>query len=50
MAGDSYETIADNSHLALNTVKYRVHAMTKNAAVSGRKDLMALIEKYNLII
>ena len=50
MAGDSYETIADNRHLALNTVKYRVHAMVKNADVSGRKDLMALIEKYNLII
>lgn len=50
MAGDSYETIAENRHLALNTVKYRVHAMVKNADVSGRKDLVALISKYNLII
>ena len=50
MAGDSYETIVDNSHLALNTVTYRVHPMSKNAAVSGRKDLMALIEQYNLIM
>ena len=50
MAGDSYETIAENRHLALNTVKYRVHAMVKNADVSGRKDLVALISKYNLIV
>lgn len=51
MAGDSYETIADNSHLALNTVKYRVHAMTKNAAVSGQKRPYGVnrkIQSYNL--
>ena len=48
MAGDSYETIAENRHLALNTVKYRVHAMVRNADVSGRKELVALITKYNL--
>lgn len=50
MSGDSYETIAENRHLALNTVKYRVHAMVKNADVSGRKDLVSLITKYNLVI
>lgn len=48
--GDSYETIAENRHLALNTVKYRLHAMVKNADVSGRKELVALIAKYNLVI
>lgn len=48
MAGDSYEVIAENRHLALNTVKYRVHAMVKNADVAGRKELVSLIEKYNL--
>ena len=50
MAGVCYEEIADNRHLALNTVKYRVHAMVKNADVSGRKELVSLMEKYNLII
>lgn len=44
----SYETIAEKRHFALNTVKYRVHAMIKNAEVSTRKELVSLIEKYHL--
>lgn len=48
MQGNSYETIAEKRHMAPNTVKYRVHAMAKNAGVPGRKELVALIEKYNL--
>lgn len=46
--GLSYEKIAEKYYLAANTVKYRVHAMMRNARVESKKDLLACIRKYNL--
>lgn len=47
--GMPYEDIAEFEHLALNTVKYRIHAMLKNAELESRKDLLSVIRKYGLI-
>lgn len=46
--GYSYEKIAEEYYFSPNTVKYRVHAMMKNAGVSSRKEFSAFIEKYRL--
>lgn len=46
--GVPYEQIAENRHLAPNTVKYRVYAMVRNAGLSSRKELLAEIAKYHL--
>ncbi len=44
----SYETIAENRYYALNTVRYRVRLIMKNANVSSKKELLELIKKYKL--
>ena len=44
-----YEDIAEREHLALNTVKYRIHAMLKNAELDSRKELLGMIRKYQLV-
>lgn len=36
-------------HLALNTVKYRIHAMLKNAELLSKKELLGYISKYGLV-
>lgn len=43
-----YERIAELENVALNTVKYRVHAMLKNAETCSKKKLLSLIAKYGL--
>lgn len=48
-ADESYEQIAEYEHLALNTVKYRIHAMLKNAEFVSKKELLAAIAKYGLV-
>lgn len=46
---ESYEQIAEYEHLALNTVKYRIHAMLKNAELLSKKELLGYISKYGLV-
>lgn len=46
---ESYELIAENEHLALNTVKYRIHAMLKNAGFVSKKELLGAIAKFGLV-
>ena len=47
-AGVPYEQIAEIENLAVNTVKYRVHAMLKNADIPSKRTLLDLIAKYDL--
>ena len=48
ISGISYEQIAEECHLAPNTVKYRIYAMVRNAGVSSRKEMLTAIAKYHL--
>ena len=47
--GCPYEQIAEKYYMAPNTVKYRLHAMLVNGGFLNRKELLAAIEKYNLV-
>ena len=48
MLNVSYERIAELENVALNTIKYRVYAIMKNADICSKKKLVSLIEKYGL--
>lgn len=50
MDGEGYERIAEKYYLAPNTVKYRISAMVKNAGVTSRKALTALLKRYSLCL
>ena len=46
--GKTYDTIAEELYMATNTVKYRVKKMMDVAAVSSKKDLIALLDEYSI--
>lgn len=45
---EKYANIEEENYLAINTIKYRMNNMIKNAGVKNRKELLDLIGKYNL--
>lgn len=45
---EKYAQIETENYLAVNTIKYRLNNMIKNAGVKSRKELVELIRKYNL--
>ncbi len=46
--GATYEAIAENHYLAVNTVKYRFKKMMDTAGVSGRRELLARLDEYGV--
>ena len=44
----TYETIADEYYLAVNTVKYRMKKLLDAAGVTSRKELLRLLEEYKI--
>ncbi|MGN1052308.1 MAG: hypothetical protein ACI4SH_02835, partial [Candidatus Scatosoma sp.] len=45
---EKYAQIETENYLAVNTIKYRLNNMIKNAGVKSRKELVELIRKYNV--
>ena len=48
LRNEKYANIEEENYLAINTIKYRLNNMIKNAGVKNRKELLDLIRKYNL--
>lgn len=49
MEGKSYEQVAEQNYFSVNTVKYRMHLILKNARnYESKKELLAALKKYKL--
>lgn len=48
LRGDHYNTIEENNYISLNTIKYRINKMIKNAGVEDKNGLLALIRSYDI--
>ena len=48
MADVPYEKIAEIENLAVNTVKYRIHAMLVNSGVQSKRRLVDVLKFYGL--
>ena len=47
-SGLTYEKIAENHYLAINTVKYRVKKMLDLVGADSRRSLIALLDEYGI--
>ena len=50
LANKTYEEIAENQELAVNTVKYRLNKIEKHLKVRSRKEICACLNTYDLNI
>lgn len=48
LRGEHYNIIEENSYISLNTIKYRIKNMIKNAGVSDKNELLELVRSYDI--
>ena len=48
LRGDHYSAIEENNYISLNTIKYRIGKMIKNAEVADKAALLDLLRSFDI--